>query len=210
MLVDARLRALCQLSGPTIHELRGAANVLALHLQILSMEPTDDDGLARRQKSLAAADDGRRRLFDIAEAFVRHAAPPDARPLAFDLARVADDVVTLARPYAAHRRVALARVSGASTAPVLGRRDVVTQVLLDLALGLLDRLQPGTSLDVAVESAAEHAVVALRAPAASGAFDPALLGRSLSGIEWAGGTLRTDDGVVVRMPAPPPGDRDES
>src|SRR5262245_802225 len=36
LLVDARMRMLCMLSGPTIHELRGAANVLALHLQLLA------------------------------------------------------------------------------------------------------------------------------------------------------------------------------
>jgi signal transduction histidine kinase len=210
MLVDARLRSLCTLSGPTIHELRGAANVLALHLQILGMEATDDDGVARRQKSLAAADDGRRRLFDIAETFVRAAAPLDSSPRAFDLARVAADVVAVARPYAAHRRVHLTVAAGASIAPALGRRDVVAQVLLDVMLALLDGLPTGGTLEVAVEAGVEHAATTLRPAEGGAAFDPALLARAESGIQWAGGTLRADGRIVVRMPVPPPGDSDES
>ncbi len=210
ILVDARLRTLRMLSGPTIHELRGAANVLALHLQLLAIEPQDDDALERRRRSLAAADDGRRRLFDIAEVFVRHAAPLDARPLAFDLGRVVDDAVALARPYAAHRRVALSTTPAAGPAPALGRRDAVTQVMLDLLLALLDRLSVGDSLDVAVETAAGHVQAVLRASAGEPP-DAVLLSQVESALQWAGGTLRVDDdGVVVRLPSPPPGDSDES
>src|SRR4029453_19237947 len=100
LLVGARIRALSRLSGATMHELRGAANSVALHLQLLTMESRpDDDDAERRQRSLAAVDDGRRRLFDIAEVFVRHAVLPDAKPTEFDLARVTGDAVALARPY---------------------------------------------------------------------------------------------------------------
>lgn len=211
MLVDARLRTLCRLSGPTIHELRGAANVLALHLQLLAMDAQDGDGdgEARRKKSLAAADDGRRRLFDIAEAFVRHAAPPDAGSRVFDLARTVADAVALARPYAAHRRVDLDFASATSAARAWGRRDVVTQVLLDLMLALLDRTPHGGSLHVGVDAGREHAQAVLRA-SAHDAFDPALLARVQSGMQWAGGSLHADDGVIVRLPVPPPGESDES
>src|SRR5262245_58309147 len=130
LLVDARMRALALLSGPTLHELRGAANALALHLQLLAIEPHDDEMLARRQRSLAAADDGRRRLFDIAEVFVRHAVIPDASATEFDLARVTGDAVALSRPYAVHRRVDMTIAPGNGAAPARGRRDVVSQVVL--------------------------------------------------------------------------------
>ncbi len=210
MLVDARLRTLSQLSGPTIHELRGAANVLALHLQLLANDSQDDDdAAARRQKSVAAADDGRRRLFDIAETFVRHAGPPDATALEFDLVRVVGDVVALARPYSAHRRSTLVAASGPASAPACGRRDVVTQVLLDVTLALLDRTPVGGTLELGVETDGDHVQAWLRGSASTGAFDPALLARAQSGMQWAGGSLHAGDRVSVRMPVPP-GESDES
>src|SRR5262249_24613615 len=129
LLVDARIRALSRLSGATIHELRGAANSVALHLQLLSLEPRDDDDdVERRRRSLAAVDDGRRRLFDIAEVFVRHAVVPDPRPSEFDLVRVTGDAVALSRPYAVQRRVDMTLAPSEDVAPhVRGRREVLSQ-----------------------------------------------------------------------------------
>ena len=210
LLVDARMRTLCMLSGPTIHELRGAANVLALHLQLLAIEPTDDDAVERRRRSLAAVDDGRRRLFDIAETFVRHATLPDARDGEFDLARVADQAVALARPYAMHRRVDMTLEPSPAAAPVSGRRDVVSQTLLDLLLAMLERLPQGSKLDVVVTPGSRDAQAVLRPSLSEAVPDAEVLARAASAVEWAGGTLRVDDGsVIVQLPISLPGDPDE-
>src|SRR5947207_5551067 len=123
LLVEARMRTRGMLSGPTIHELRGAANVLALHLQLLSIEPTDDESIERRQRSVAAADQGRRRLFDIAETFVRLSQVPDTVEGEFDLARVTADVVAIARPLAVQRRVDLTCSAPPGARRVRARRD---------------------------------------------------------------------------------------
>jgi hypothetical protein len=203
-LVDARMRTLSALSGPTMHEIRGAANNLALHLQVLAIEPRDDDAVARRERSLAAADDGRRRLFDLAEVFVRHAVLPDSRRTEFDLTRLTDDAVALSRPYASQRRVGVTLASKGTAAPVIGRRDVVSQVMLDLLLGLLDRAPHGSSVEVAVEPRSGGAHTALRAGATTP--DPSLVARAEQAMQWAGGALRIDDGrFVLELPAP--GDR---
>jgi|SRR5688572_16781267 signal transduction histidine kinase len=207
LLVDARMRTLCLLSGPTIHELRGAANVLALHLQLLSVEPTDDDAVARRERSLAAIDDGRRRLFDIAETFVRLATVPDLCEKTFDLARVASDAVALGRPYAVQRRVDLVAAPAMGPVTVRGRPDVVLQTVLDLLLALLERLPNGSAVDVTVTTDGDgHAMVRMAAPDA--ALDAALVTRATGAMEWSGGTLRVDGGMIeIRLPAAPPGDR---
>ena len=210
LLADARMRTLCMLSGPTIHELRGAANVLALHLQLLAIEPTDDDAVERRRRSLAAADDGRRRLFDIAETFVRHAILPNARDGEFDLARTAGDAVALARPYAMHRRVDMTLAPPTVTAPVRGRRDVVSQTLVDLLLAMLERLPQGGTLDVAVAPRPRDAHATLRPSLPEAVPDAETIARAGSAMEAAGGTLCVSDGsVLVQLPISLPGDSDE-
>ena len=209
LLVDARIRALSRLSGATIHELRGAANSVALHLQLLTMEAQRDDDGERRQRSLAAVDDGRRRLFDIAEVFVRHAVIPDARPSEFDLARVTGDAVALSRPYAVQRRVDMTLAPSRMAPAVHGRRDVVSQVMLDLLLDMLDRAPDGGSVDVTVESENGAGAVraALRTSSAQTTPDADSVARAESAMQWAGGELRQDgDGLVLRLPVPSPGE----
>ena len=206
-LVDARLRALCMLSGPTIHELRGAANVLALHLQLLTVEPTDDAALARRQKSLAAADDGRRRLFEIAETFVRLTTVPDLAEHDFDLGRVTADAVTLARPYALQRRVGVTFTPTSEPTVVHGRRDVVSQTLLDLLLVLLAQSSNGAALEIGIDVVADRVQVTLRSSVIA-ALEPSLAERAGSAMEWAGGALRNEDGsVYLQLPGVAPGER---
>jgi signal transduction histidine kinase len=211
LLVDARIRALSRLSGATMHELRGAANTVALHLQLLTMEsrPDDDEDVGRRQRSLAAVDDGRRRLFDIAEVFVRHAVVPDAKPTEFDLARVTGDAVALLRPYAVARRVDMTLAPTQVAPAVRGRRDVVSQVMLDLLLDMLDRAANGGSVDVTVESENGAGAVraALRGSSPDTTPDAECVARAESAMQWAGGELRHDgNGVVLRLPVPPPGE----
>ncbi len=200
LLVDARMRALSLLSGPTLHELRGAANTIALHLQLLAMEPRDDEMLARRKHSLAAADDGRRRLFDIAETFMRHAVVSDTQPSDFDLARVTGDAVALSRPYAVQRRVDMTIAPNDGARPVRGRRDVVSQVMLELLLGLLDSASNGGSIEIAVDHDGRAVRTALRSSGA--APDAAVLARAESSMRWAGGALHQDGGhIVLELPA---------
>jgi signal transduction histidine kinase len=200
-LVEARMRTLSALSGATVHELRGAANSLALHLQLLTVEPETDEVRERQRRSLALADQGRRRLFDIAEVFVRHAMVPDPREGAFDLAAVAADAVALARPYAVARcRAELTIAVEQITPPVVGRRDVVAQALLDLLVDILDRSEQGAKLEIALEPNDRHVRVVIRAAAVpdSRAFD-----RFTVATGWAGGSVRRlDDGsVVLELPA---------
>jgi len=194
------------LSSATIHELRGAANVLALHLQLLAIEPTDEEAIARRKRSLAAADDGRRRLFDIAETFVRLALVPDAAERDFDLAQVTTDAVTLARPYAVQRRVALTMTPATGPATTRGRRDVVSQTALDLLLALLERSSNGEALEVTVATSGGSVQAALRS-AAVGALDPPVVDQAASAMRWAGGALRVgDDGVYLQLSGASPGE----
>ena len=197
------MRTLGMLSGPTIHELRGAANVLALHLQLLTIEPTDDEAIERRQRSLAAADQGRRRLFDIAETFVRLAHVPETVEGEFDLARVTTDVVALARPLAIQRRVDLSCAAPADARKVKGRRDVVAQTLLDVLVTILARAEGGDEVAVMVGDQARNVHVDVRAAAAK-ALDPSFVDQAASAVQWGGGTLRVgDDGVHVEVPGVP-------
>jgi signal transduction histidine kinase len=203
LLVEARMRTLGMLSGPTIHELRGAANVLALHLQLLSNEPTDDESIERRQRSLDAADQGRRRLFDVAETFVRLANVPETTECDFDLARVTTDAVALARPLAVQRRVDLILSAPADARRVHGRRDVVAQTLLEVLVGALRESSGGDEVVVTVDAQARDVHVDVRTAAAK-AFDASFVDQATSAMQWAGGSLRvTDDGVHVEVPGVP-------
>jgi signal transduction histidine kinase len=203
LLVEARMRTLGVLSGPTIHELRGAANVLALHLQLLSIEPTDDEAIERRQRSLAAADQGRRRLFDVAETFVRLANVPETTECDFDLARVTADTVALARPLAVQRRVDLTLSAPPDARRVHGRRDVVAQTLLDVLVGALGESSGGDEIVVTVGAQARDVHVDVRTAAAK-ALDVSFVDRVTSAMQWAGGSLRVaDDGVHVELPEVP-------
>ncbi len=196
------MRTLCRLSAPTIHELRGAANALALHVQLLAVAAGDDDGRERRERSLLAADEGRRRLFDIAETFVRHVALPDGQAGTFDLARMTEDAVALSRPYAVQRRVAVTLDATTSAAPVHGRRDAVWQVLLDVLLGLYDRSGHGSAVDVATAAGGDDGPATVRARGSQTALDPELVERAAAAMQWAGGSLRVDGGtVVIGLPA---------
>ena len=203
LLVEARMRTLGTLSGPTIHELRGAANVLALHLQLLTIEPTDDEAVERRQRSLAAADQGRRRLFDIAETFVRFANLPETAECDFDLARVTADTVALARPLAVQRRVDLTVSAPTEPRRVHGRRDVVAQTLLDTLVAVLTGSAGGDEVEITVGGQARNVHVDVRAAAAK-ALDASFVDRATSAMQWAGGSLRVaDDGVHVEVPGVP-------
>ena len=197
------MRTLGMLSGPTIHELRGAANVLALHLQLLAIEPTDDEAIERRQRSLAAADQGRRRLFDIAETFVRLASLPDTAECDFDIARVTADAVALARPLAAQRRIDLTLSAPSEPRRVHGRRDVVAQTLLDAIVAVLAGSAGGDEVEITVSSPARDVHVDVRAAAAK-ALDASFVDRATSAMQWAVGSLRVaDDGVHVEVPGVP-------
>jgi len=194
------MRTLGMLSGPTIHELRGAANVLALHLQLLSIEPTDDEAIERRQRSLAAADQGRRRLFEVAETFVRLANVPETMECDFDLARVTADTVALARPLAVQRRVDLTLSAPADARRVHGRRDVVAQTLLEVLVGAMRESSGGDEVVVTVGAQARDVHVDVRTAAAK-ALDASFVDRVTSAMQSAGGSLRVaDDGVHVELP----------
>jgi signal transduction histidine kinase len=203
LLVEARMRTLGTLSGPTIHELRGAANVLALHLQLLAIEPNDDEAIERRQRSLAAADQGRRRLFEVAETFVRLANLPETAECDFDLARVATDAVALARPLAVQRRIDLTLSAPSEARRVHGRRDVVAQTLLDALVAVMTGSNGGDEVEVTVGGQAREVHVDVRAAAAK-ALDTSFVDRATSAMQWAGGSLRVaDDGVHVEVPGVP-------
>jgi signal transduction histidine kinase len=202
-LVHARMRTLSMLSGATVHELRGAANSLALHLQLLSLATEDDAAVERHRRSLALADEGRRRLFELAEVFIRQATLPDVSESTFDLARLAADTVALARPYAAHRRVDVTVAADATTPPVAGRRDVLAQALLDHLVHLLDRAEQGAALEIVVEPSDRDVCVRLSALASRA--DAEAIDRLESTTRWAGGTARRldDGGLALALPAAP-------
>src|SRR5262249_16777353 len=152
----------------------------------------DDDARERRRRSLAAADEGRKRLFDMADVFVRLATLPDTNPVEFDLARITGDVVALSRPFAAQRRVGVAVPTGDAALPAHGRRDVVSQVLLDLLLDLLERSPNGATIDVVVERGAGTVRTALRASSPGTTPDADTIARADAAMGWAGGALRLE------------------
>lgn len=196
------MRTLSLLSGATVHELRGAANSVALHLQLLTVEPSTDDVRERQRRSLACLDEARRRLFDLAEVFVRHATRPDPREGPFDLARVASDAVALARPYAATRRVELRLARPDVPATVAGRQDAVLQALVDVLIDLLDGCEQGGALAVTVDATDRDVRVVMQGPAP----DAGSMDRFATAVRWAGGIARrTDDGsLVLELPVASP------
>lgn len=199
-LADARLRTLATLRSATVHELRGAANTLALHLQLLQSEITRADS-GRLERSLAVLDDERRRLLAIAEAFIGHATIPDDGASAFDLGAVMGSALRLARPYASQRYVRLIAQDPTPAIQVMGRRDAVGQALVDVVLGLIERTarQGEIAARLAVEDGTAR--VSLRPSQTTGDWNSDVLQRVEWGMEWAGGRVQAGDtDVVVELP----------
>jgi signal transduction histidine kinase len=199
-LVAARMRMLSTLSGATVHELRGAANSLALHLQVLNIEPDTDELRERQRRSLALVDQGRQRLFALAEVFVRHASAPDLRQATFDMAAVAADAVALARPYAVTtHRAELTLDADLITRPVSGRRDVVLQALVELLVHMLDGAETGARIAVGVEPNDRRVRVVIRSTVTP---EPTTFDRLDAAIRCAGGTAHREHGALaLELPA---------
>jgi signal transduction histidine kinase len=200
-LADARLRTLAALRSATVHELRGAANTLALHLQLLQSEMSRSES-PRLERSLTVLDDERRRILALAEAFMGLATIPDDGTGTFDLGTTAANTVRLARPYAAQRYVRLVGEQALGSQQVVGRRDVIAQALVDLLLGLIDRTprQGEVAVQLATENGAIH--VRFQPSATTGDWNPAARAHAESAIEWAGGRLHAGDtDVAVELPA---------
>jgi hypothetical protein len=86
---------------------------------------------------------------------------------------------------------------------VHGRRDVVSQTLLDALVAVLTGSSGGDDIEVAVTGQARDVHVHVRAAAAK-ALDASFVDRATSAIQWAGGSLRVaDDGVHVEVPGAP-------
>jgi signal transduction histidine kinase len=198
--VDARLRTLATLRSATVHELRGAANTLALHLQLLQSEIARTDS-TRLERSLTVLDDERRRLLAIAEAFIGHATIPDEGASAFDLGAIVGAAMRLARPYAAQRYVRLVAQEPLPSVQVMGRRDAVSQALVDLLLALIERTarQGEIAADLGVDDGTAR--VRLHPSQTTGVWNSDVVASVGSGMEWAGGRLDAGDTeAVVELP----------
>jgi len=204
--MTARMRTLSTLSRDTVHELRGAASGLTLHVELLARELAQSPSPARerQQRTIDDIRGASQRLLAIAETFVRHATV-DPTPGPVDVAEIARALVSLCRPYAARRHVAV-ELASLSPAPLVAyaSRDLVLQGVLELMIDVLDcRTGERAVVDVAVEHVAGCVRLALRVPADTGPLDVAARAASPT-LSAGGATLAVSDGeIVIDLPARP-------
>src|SRR5262245_55823352 len=198
-LLVARMRTLAAVSNATLHELRGAANALALQVELLSSRSGDGDAPDDLARRIAILRDERRRLVSVAEAFLRQALLPDPEPRAFDPGELATAAVALVRPKAIELRTTIEPPTAPAPAPdVFARRDVVLDVVVDL---LLDCLGGGTNSDgmrVNVAPSPTGMQIVLRGATPSAEA----LRRAAELLEWAGARLGNDgSATAIDLPA---------
>lgn len=206
-LLVARMRTLAALGSATLHELRGAANALALQVELLTSHAGDgdpaSDGLLRR---IAILREERRRLVAIAEAFLRQAATPDSRAAAFDLDELCAAAAALTRPAAVQRGIRLEYERGLAPIRVLGRRDALLDVVAELLLDVLAGAATGSAVRVTAEREAPGGRVSL----AGGAPSAAVVERLGADAEWAGARLGAEGSPVLLELVAAPADAEET
>jgi signal transduction histidine kinase len=171
----ARMRSLARLARPTAHELRGASNTLAIHLELLAgalEESPDADARRRSARYLAVLREENRRLLGMANAFLEIAALPGGPPGEVDLAALVSSVVRAVRPLATERRVQLESTDVAPIRRLVPDQEGCRQRLLDAALDALGEAPPGATVQVGLCPDGVHASVSVEGGAAAETLVP--------------------------------------
>ncbi len=135
-----RLRTLGQLGVGMAHQLRNSATGARMALELIEQPPggtADDDNVAVALRQLQLMESYLQRFV----AFGRHQPHEHAM---VDLADVVADVVKLVQPACGHAKVAMDVVPPAEPIGVLGDRDALVQLLMNLVLNALEAAErPG-------------------------------------------------------------------
>lgn len=164
-LAAARVRSLARVVRAVGHDARGALGTVTLHgtLLVKALEadapPTPD----RTRRWASGLQDGCVRLERLLDAVLGHLAAPRGTDAA--LAPVVAGLLTLVRPYAFARRVAITVSDGVVQGPAVP--EIARQALLDVLLAAIEATAEGGEIAVATAAQAAAARVSVSGPAAS-------------------------------------------
>lgn len=164
--ITARMRILARLARPTAHDLHGALNAIAMHLELLRSTldaSADPDGIARGRRYLEVLDEERRRLQRVADAFLDLVALPGGAG-EIDLAALVASVGNAARPLATAVRVRLEVEESAPMPTAVPDPEACRQRLLDAVVHALLGGSPGATVRLALAPSGRDATLLIVDP----------------------------------------------
>lgn len=165
---DAPPNTYRRLAEATVHDLRNALNVMAIHMAVLGQRMDAADGTPAR--SVVAINGQIARIDGILRRFLALASPPEAEATT-DLAELVASSVEACRHVARAQGVAVE--TDLHRAEVRGRVSALTECVLALLMRGIDAGRGG-KLQVSVDRSAGHAVLSLTGRPEGGAQAPRL------------------------------------
>lgn len=187
-LAAARLRSLARIVRAVGHDARGALGTVTLHgtLLVKALEADAVPSAERTRRWASGMQDGCVRLERLIDAVLGALAAPRGGDAA--LAPVMAALVTLVRPYALARRVALAVHDGVAQGPTVP--EVARQILLDALLAAIESAGEGGEVTVTTAFAGATGTVAITGPTVAPEL-AALLSPWSAALAAAGGRVST-------------------
>jgi signal transduction histidine kinase len=158
----ARFANRARIDPVMLHDLRSPMNALALELELLKeslpAEVAEQGELPERVRSIEKSF---KRFKHAWEGFARHCANRDESPATFPIADLFADAAAPLESLARRRRVALEVRAPDRSALVAGRRDLLAQALLSIAIHRLEAVPPGGQLSLGAQVERERLQILL-------------------------------------------------
>lgn len=155
--LSRRMAAVGRLTSGVAHEVKNPINAIVVHLELLRQKsPTLEPDTKRHMDVIG---NEIRRLDRVVQTLVDFTRPMELRLAENDLARVLDDIVTLATPDAEKHNVHIEPHIAEHSLPVRIDVDLVKQALLNIMINGMQAMANGGTLRVSATRADNEAVV---------------------------------------------------
>jgi len=141
-----RLAAIGRLASGVGHEVKNPINAIVLHLEVLRQKLQQIDPDTRRHVDVIGSEI--QRLDRVVQMLVDFTRPVEPRLANADLAKLVDEVVTLASPEAERAGVRIERTLAREPLPVRVDADLIKQSLLNVVMNAAQAMPQGGPLEI--------------------------------------------------------------
>ncbi len=158
--LSRRLSAIGRLTSGVAHEVKNPINAIVLHLEVLRQKLREVDPDTRRHIDVIGSEI--KRLDRVVQTLVDFTRPVELRLVEIDLRKLVNDVVHLATPEVAQRKVRIQREADTRPLPVHIDADLVKQAVLNIVINGAQAMPEGGSLYITASREGEHALITVR------------------------------------------------
>lgn len=155
--LSRRLAAVGRLTSGVAHEVKNPINAIVVHLELLRQKAKEPDPDVRRHMDVIGSEI--RRLDRVVQTLVDFTRPMELRLNDADLARILDDIITLASPDAEKHGVHIVREITSEPLPVKLDIDLVKQAILNIMINGMQAMVKGGNLTVTAHREDSEALV---------------------------------------------------